>query len=154
MKIGYLSERIGIPVETIRFYESEGLLPAPRRSESNYRIYEFAHEARLLFIKNCRNLDMTLNEIRSLLILKDSPEHRCDEVAAVIDEHITHVSTRMAQLKELQEQLMVLRVQCQSKDTDSLCGIIDSLSQTSSITDITKNLPQSHLSAIHKKGYC
>ena len=67
LKIGELAKRTGCPVETIRYYEREALLAAPRRSEGNYRLYDDAHAERLQFIRHCRSLDMTLDEIRSLL---------------------------------------------------------------------------------------
>lgn len=73
MKIGELAKLTDCQVETIRYYEKEGLLPPPARSDGNYRLYTQAHTERLVFIRNCRSLDMTLEEIRSLLGLRDSP---------------------------------------------------------------------------------
>ena len=67
MKIGELAKATDCAVETIRYYERENLLPAPARSDGNYRLYTQAHVERLTFIRNCRTLDMTLDEIRSLL---------------------------------------------------------------------------------------
>ena len=64
MRIGEVAQATGTSIETIRYYEREGLLPAPARSEGNYRIYEAAHVDRLLFIRHCRRLDMTQDEIR------------------------------------------------------------------------------------------
>lgn len=64
MKIGDLSKRTQTQVETIRYYEHEGLLPEPERTESNYRIYGEVHAERLAFIRHCRSLDMTLDETR------------------------------------------------------------------------------------------
>jgi len=72
MKIGELAQRTNTPVETIRYYEREGLLAEPVRSEANYRVYEDAHAQRLSFIRHCRGLDMTLEEIRVLLRFKDA----------------------------------------------------------------------------------
>ena len=74
MKIGELARLAGSNVETIRYYEREGLLPKPGRSEGNYRIYGPMHLERLTFIRHCRGLDMTLDEIRTLLHFKESPE--------------------------------------------------------------------------------
>ena len=67
MKIGELATLTNTQIETIRYYEREGLLAEPRRSEGNYRIYGSAHAERLSFIRHCRGLDMTLDEIRVLL---------------------------------------------------------------------------------------
>ncbi len=73
MKIGELAKLTDCQVETIRYYEKENLLPEPARSEGNYRLYTQAHVERLTFIRNCRSLDMTLEEIRSLLSLRAYP---------------------------------------------------------------------------------
>ena len=77
MKIGELAHASGTPVETIRFYEREGLLSTPERTEGNYRIYTKAHADRLGFIRQCRNLDMTLDEVRVLLHFKGAPQADC-----------------------------------------------------------------------------
>ena len=98
MKIGELAKLTDCQVETIRYYEREGLLPEPARSEGNYRLYTQAHVERLTFIRNCRSLDMTLEEIRSLLNLRDSPQDQCESVNALIDEHIHHVKARVDSL--------------------------------------------------------
>ena len=66
MRIGDLAEATGTPVETIRFYEREGLIAPPRRSDNNYRMYQPAHAERLAFIRQCRSLDMALDEVRAL----------------------------------------------------------------------------------------
>ncbi len=73
MKIGELAKKAGCQVETVRYYEREGLLPAPARTEGNYRLYGTQHLDRLVFIRNCRTLDMTLDEIQRLLALRDLP---------------------------------------------------------------------------------
>jgi Cd(II)/Pb(II)-responsive transcriptional regulator len=87
-------------------------LPEPARSEGNYRLYTQAHVERLTFIRNCRSLDMTLEEIRSLLNLRDSPQDQCESVNALIDEHIHHVKARIDGLLALQAQLLDLRQRC------------------------------------------
>lgn len=79
MKIGELANLTQTQVETIRYYEREGLLPETARTGGNYRIYGDAHAARLSFIRHCRGLDMTLDEIRILLHFKDAPSENCGE---------------------------------------------------------------------------
>ena len=112
MKIGELAKLTDCAVETIRYYERENLLPEPARSDGNYRVYTQAHAERLTFIRNCRTLDMTLEEIRSLLALRDSPQDQCESVNALIDEHIHHVKARIDGLMALQTQLLDLRQRC------------------------------------------
>ena len=96
MKIGELAKATGTQAETIRYYEKEGLLPHGSRTESNYRIYNEQHIERLLFIRRCRTLDMTLNEIRSLLRFNDAD--------------------RIRELKKLEKQLKDLRKHCRCRE--------------------------------------
>lgn len=70
MKIGELAKATDTQVETIRYYEREELLPEPSRTDANYRIYGKPHVERLVFIRHCRSLDMTLDEIRKLLLIR------------------------------------------------------------------------------------
>ena len=114
MKIGELARATGTQVETIRYYEREGLLPEPARTEGNYRIYGDEHAERLLFIRQCRSLDMTLDEVRVLLRFKDVPAENCGEVSMLLDEHIGHVAARIRELKVLEKELRTLREQCAS----------------------------------------
>lgn len=127
MRIGPLAEATGTPVETIRFYEREGLIPPARRSDNNYRLYTATHADRLAFIRHCRNLDMTLDEIRSLLRLRDAPPKDCGEVNALIDEHIGHVAQRIRELRALEKELKALRASCHSPHAIDECGILNGL---------------------------
>jgi Cd(II)/Pb(II)-responsive transcriptional regulator len=129
LKIGELAQRAQCQAETIRYYEREGLLPPPMRTTGNYRIYGTAHLERLAFIRNCRALDMALDEIRQLLHLRDSPQQTSHAAHAVLDEHVAHVTARISELRQLQRQLQSLRRQCQPTGTDRECGILDGLSQ-------------------------
>lgn len=127
MKIGELATRTNTQVETIRYYEREGLFVAPGRSEGNYRIYEDPHVERLLFIRYCRGLDMTLQEIRVLLRFKDAPTENCLEVNDLLDEHIGHVAERMRELRHLETQLKKLRQKCLVSRDAEHCGILNGL---------------------------
>jgi Cd(II)/Pb(II)-responsive transcriptional regulator len=127
MRIGDLAEATGIAVETIRFYEREGLLPPPARAANNYRIYLPAHVERLAFIRQCRNLDMTLDEIGALIQLREQPLQDCGEVNALLDEHIGHVTRRIRELRALEKELVALRARCQSPHAVADCGILDGL---------------------------
>lgn len=127
MKIGELARASGTPIETIRFYEREGLLLTPGRTEGNYRIYTDAHADRLGFIRQCRNLDMTLDEVRVLLRCKDAPQAECGEVNALLDEHIEHVALRIRELRSLEKSLHALRTQCLSPHAAMDCGILRSI---------------------------
>ncbi len=131
MKIGDLAQATFCPVATVRYYEREGLLPAPARSGGNYRLYGPAHVERLRFIRHCRSLDMTHGEIRTLLAFRDAPHKTCDEVNALLDDHIDHVARRIAELKTLEGELNRLRGQCRAVRTARDCGIMQSLGRDS-----------------------
>ncbi len=132
MKIGELARATGTQVESVRFYEHEGLLPKPQRTTSNYRIYDGSHVERLGFIRHCRSLDMTLDEIRMLLRFKDAPAESCGNVNQLLDEHIGHVAARISELRSLQLQLKELRSQC-SAASGTDCGILQELTQAAAV---------------------
>ena len=129
MRIGELGKKADCLVQTVRFYESEGLLPEPARSEGNFRLCNAVHLQRLLFIRRCRAKDMTLDEIRQLLNLRDRPELGCGEVNALVDAHIAQVRTKMKELRALERELMDLRRSCDSARTSRECGILNSLAE-------------------------
>lgn len=129
MRIGELGKKADCLVQTVRFYESEGLLPEPARSEGNFRLYDEVHLQRLLFIRRCRAKDMTLDEIRQLLNLRDRPELGCGEVNALVNAHIAQVRTKMKELRALERELMDLRRSCDSARTSRECGILNSLAE-------------------------
>jgi Cd(II)/Pb(II)-responsive transcriptional regulator len=127
MKIGELASLTGVPVETIRHYEREGLLPQTSRTDGNYRVYGDSHGQRLSFIRHCRSLDMTLDEIRVLLRFRDAPNESCGEVNALLDDHIGHVAHRIKELRLLEKQLKELRDMCRSSQDAENCGILNEL---------------------------
>ncbi|WP_047196935.1 Cd(II)/Pb(II)-responsive transcriptional regulator [Caldimonas brevitalea] len=129
MKIGELAKATGTAIETIRFYEREGVLPETARTAGNYRIYDQSHVERLGFIRHCRSLDMTLDEIRVLLRFKDAPDENCGRVNQLLDEHIGHVAHRIAELRSLEKQLKALRRQCQEVHAAQDCGILNQLTE-------------------------
>lgn len=128
MRIKELSVAAGVPVDTIRHYEKAGLLGAPGRSENNYRHYAEADGQRLRFIRNCRALDMSLDEVRVLLTFIDHPASDCSPVDAVVDEHLLHVRERLAALQILERQLETLRRACGQARPHAACGIVLALS--------------------------
>jgi Cd(II)/Pb(II)-responsive transcriptional regulator len=139
MKIGELAQVAQCTVETIRYYEKEGLLAAPSRTAGNFRVYGPEHLERLRFIRNCRALDMSHEEIRTLLGLADQVEQGCGAVNDVVDQHIAHVDERMRELSHLKLQLTALRQQCQSEQTVQSCGILQGLA-----TMETEHKPERH----------
>ena len=147
MRIGELAESTGTAVETIRFYEREGLVPAAQRADNNYRVYTAAHAERLAFIRHCRNLDMTLDEIRTLLRLRDAPLQDCGEVNALLDEHIGHVTHRIRELRALQRDLRALRARCGTPHAIEQCGILNELDTAAA--QGTSAAPHRHIRGTH-----
>ena len=127
MKIGELPKATGTQTETIRYYERENLLPIAMRTESNYRVYDSSHVERLAFIRHCRCLDMTLDEIRVLLHFKDAPDEKCGAVDALLQEHIRHVVSRIRELQALESELRSLQQQCSPGHLAGECGILGGL---------------------------
>ena len=125
MKIGELAAQAGCDVQTVRFYEREGLLEEPEREDSGYRRYADRHLKRLQFIRHCRSLDIPLPEIRELLAFAAEPDPSCSHVDALLDEHIVHVRQRLKALKTLEKQLVALRRRCDGDPSHS-CAILES----------------------------
>lgn len=134
MRIGELALAAQTPVETVRYYEREGLLRAPARTASNYRSYTPSHVDTLLFIRRCRGLDMALDEIRQLLLFRDQPGQDCGGVNGLLDAHIGHVAQRIAELRSLQTQLRALRARCQVAHRTADCGILQGLANPTPAT--------------------
>jgi Cd(II)/Pb(II)-responsive transcriptional regulator len=147
MKIGELAAAVRIPVETIRYYERESLLAQVPRSEGKYRIYGPVHVDRLVFVRKCRSLDMTLDEIRVLLRFKDAPQAECGEVNALLDDHIGHVATRIKELRQLDRQLKALRQHCVGVSEAAHCGILNELTLPTSPG--RTGAARAHVSGVH-----
>lgn len=130
LQIGKLAKKADCLVQTVRFYESEGLLHAPARSEGNFRLYDDVHLQRLQFIRRCRAKDMTLDEIRQLLNFRDHPELDCGKVNVLVDSHIAQVRAKIKGLRELERELTDLRRSCDTARTAREFGILGSLAQT------------------------
>lgn len=125
MRIGELAAQVGCDVQTVRFYEREGLLEEPDREASGYRRYAERHLQRVQFIRHCRSLDIPLPEIRQLLEFAAEPDQSCAEVDALLDDHIAQVRRRLKSLKELERQLVTLRARCDG-DSSHSCAILAS----------------------------
>ena len=126
VKIGELAKMTGCEVVTIRYYEKEGRLKEPERTEGNYRVYGEDAQERLRFIRHCRQHGMKLSEIRELLAFSDNPTVSCDWVNNLIKQHIESVERQINDLTHLKKHLESLYHKCDGgKKSD--CGIIKSL---------------------------
>jgi len=149
LKIGELAAASSTAVDTIRYYEREGLLPAPGRTQGGFRVYETVHLERLQFIRYCRGLDMSLDEVRVLLRAKDAPGADCGDVNALLDEHIGHVSRRIKELRALEKQLKELRQRCAAAQSADQCGILSGLSAAAQEGGASAAAPGAHLRSVH-----
>jgi Cd(II)/Pb(II)-responsive transcriptional regulator len=127
MRIGELGQAAGVDVETVRFYERSGLLPAPARGENGYRAYGRMHLERLAFIRHCRALDISLNEIKQLLGFVEQPDADCGDIDRLIDAQLVKVRARLKSLKALEKQLASLKGRCGDSHTAGECGILHEL---------------------------
>jgi len=139
MKIGELARVAQCSVQTVRYYEKEGLLAEPARTTGNFRVYGPEHLERLRFIRNCRALDMSHEEIHILLGLADQAGEDCGAINTVFDQHIAHVNERIRELTQLKRQLGALRQRCQTEQAVDACGIMQGLAEME-----TEQRPERH----------
>lgn len=127
MQIKELARATGVEVETIRYYEKQGLLPEPARRDNGYRDYAVAHLERLSFIRHCRALDMPLADVSRLLGFVDGPNTHCGDVDLLVDEQLARVRARLKSMRALEKQLLQLRARCSGTHEGQHCGILDEL---------------------------
>ena len=126
-RIGEAAQRSGVSAANIRYYEREGLLKLQARAGNDYRLYSEADIHRLRFIRQCRALDMSLDEVRTLLALELNNKADCATASTALDAHLGHVRQRLAELRILEKDLLALRKRCDGSDDH--CHIIEALHQ-------------------------
>ena len=129
LTIGVLARDSGVNLETIRFYERSGLLPAPQRSPSGYRHYQEQDVRRLRFIRRGRELGFSLEEIRSLLRLDDDPKMSCGDVDAIARTHLADIRQRIDELQRMVMELERVIAQCAGGEREC-CTILHALRDT------------------------
>ncbi len=128
LRIGELSRRTGCQVDTIRYYERAGLLPAPARTPSRYRVYTLDHLKRLAFVRRARDLGFTLAEVRTLLTLADRRRRSCAEARAIGLRHLHDVRRKIADLTAMERVLRGMVARC-ADGTLPDCPLIDALAE-------------------------
>ena len=127
--IGQLSRRTGACPETIRYYEKQGMLPAPARSLGGNRLYEEQHERALTFILRARKLGFAPDEVRQLLDLMNG-EQPCRQVRQVAREHLEKIRRRRLDLQRLEKLLGNLVNRCDRQtDPDGRCPVVEELQE-------------------------
>jgi MerR family mercuric resistance operon transcriptional regulator len=127
IQIGELSRRTGCNIETIRYYERIGLLPAPARSVGRYRVYETGEVRRLTFIRRARELGFRLDTVRALLGLSGDGSAACPEVRELAAGHLAEVRAKIADLQAMERVLADAVRRCAAGELPG-CPIIDALS--------------------------
>jgi len=126
LKRAELARRSGCNIETIRYYETIGLMPNPPRTASGYRLYDERHLARLRFILRARELGFPIEEIRGLLGLVDGGTQTCAQVKARTEQHLADVRARIADLERIERVLAQTAKQC-SGDKVPECPVLETL---------------------------
>lgn len=124
--IGVVSKRTGCNIETIRYYEKEGLLPAPARSEGGHRLYGLGHVKRLSFVCRARSLGFTLDEVRALLRLVDERNRPCEGARGIATKHLADVQAKIASLQTM-EKVLTEMVSCCDNDHSHDCPLIETM---------------------------
>lgn len=125
---GKLARMAGCNLETVRYYEKIGLMPAPPRTAGGYRSYDATHQRRLRFILRARELGFAIGEIRSLLILVDGGDYTCAEVREMTLRHLADVQAKIADLRRLEQTLAETVSACSGDDVPD-CPVIDALAE-------------------------
>lgn len=125
--IGELSRLTGVNIETIRYYEKIGMLPAPPRTEGGRRVYDQHHTRVLAFIRRGRELGFTLDEIKALLALGGPEQAPCGEVREIATKHLDDIKAKIADLRKLERLLGQTINRCEG-GTAAECPVLDILS--------------------------
>ena len=129
MKIGQLAKLSGCSIQTIRYYEKEGLLTPPSRSEGNFRLYDEKARKELEFVKHCRSLDIPMSDVKTLVELKNKPDESCSSVNNLIANQLDLVNQRIKELRALKSELQTMKKACSSDNTVESCGIMKTLDE-------------------------
>ncbi len=127
LTIGDLAKAAGVKVVTIRYYEQVGLMPAPARTEGNYRAYKSEHSRRLQFIRKLRDLGFTLDQVRDLLRLSSEKGRSCADVDRITHEHLVEVEDKIHDLQNLASELRRVSRRCKGGGLIAECRIIEAL---------------------------
>ena len=130
--IGELAKQAKVHVETLRYYERRGLIPRPRRTVSNYRVYSSENLRRVKFIKQAQGLGFSLKEIKKLLALRATPRARCADVRTYAAHKIEDIEGKIRSLAHMRKTLEKLIAECSGDGPVTQCPILESLDSESS----------------------
>ena len=125
--IGDAAKASDLRVETIRYYEKEGLLKTPRRTAAGYRLYTDEGIKRLIFISTAKELGFSLKDIKQLLSLRANPKSKCKDVKRKAEEKIREVELKIQTLQEIKKALKNLSSACSGKGPATDCPILEAI---------------------------
>jgi MerR family mercuric resistance operon transcriptional regulator len=124
--IGEVSRQTGVNIETVRYYERIGIMPKPDRTAGGNRQYSHDQLKRLFFVRRCRGLGFSLDEIRALLEMVDRQDFTCSEVHNMTIAHLESIRRKLLDLKRLETTLQQMASKCSKGDIPD-CPVIDNL---------------------------
>lgn len=127
LTIGKVARQANVGVETIRFYEREGLIDEPPRRESGYRQYPEETISRVRFIRRAKEIGFTLKEIKELFSLRASPRSRCADVRRRAEAKIKDIEQKVRALQRMKKALVKLTAACGGRGPVTECPILDAL---------------------------
>jgi MerR family copper efflux transcriptional regulator len=129
LSIGQVARRAGVGVETVRFYEREGLLEEPPRRASGYRQYSEQVVTRLRFIKRAQQLGFSLKEITELLQLRVDAQTSCEEVKLRTEAKLAEVEGKLVELQRMRHALLQVHSLCTGQGPTGRCPMLEALDQ-------------------------
>ena len=126
LSIGRLAALTGVHLETVRYYERIGLMPAPARTDGGHRVYSDVHRQRLAFVQRARKLGFSIEDIRTLLALSEPTRRSCRDVEVIAAAHLENVRAKIADLTRLEQLLTAAVTRCLTDD-DPSCPVLDML---------------------------
>jgi Hg(II)-responsive transcriptional regulator len=129
MTVSELARKAGVHLETVRYYEREGLLPEPERTSGGHRIYREQDAARLRFIQHAKDVGFTLKEVQELLRLREAPDATCADVAEIARRKLGEIEGKIALLRGMKDHLVALLTRCPGNEAGvEDCTILEGLS--------------------------
>ena len=129
LQIGEVAKRVGVSIDTIRFYEREGLIPEPNRSPGGYRRYPESIVKQLFFIQHAKTLGFSLKEIIELMALKNTPKATCQSIKETAQAKVNEIHKKIEGLEKIKKTLMPLIDQRRSADPISKCPILGTIDE-------------------------
>lgn len=127
MTIGRVAKQAGVGIETVRYYEREGLLETPTRSDSGYRQYPKDAVRRIHFIKRAKDLGFTLKEISELMAIRTEPGASCSDVKIRAGAKIADIDKRLRELTKMKNALVKLARECNTSGPVADCPILEAM---------------------------